>query len=212
LKKLLNVLTLVIVFYPGLAAGQMGYISLHPDSASYIMCEMQDRAPGLVSIYAVHKFTIGATSSRFRVTRTAGFAMTYVDDSSPFVTAGNSQTGICIDYGQCQTGDFLVLTMRYFGTGTSATCSSLEVTADPASASGEIEMMGCDDVVYFGLGRYLNVNNDGSCDCWCLSSAPSGETVNSVSLPLRSTPGARSLCPTSPVQHETWGHIKALYN
>ena len=200
----------VLALGAGTAFGQPGYLGLFSDSTPYLVCEMQDRQAGVATVYVVHKLTTGAAASRFRVIPGDGATLTYLTETSPFVAAGNSQDGVCIEYGGCLSPEFLVLTITYFGQGTSATCSWLEVVADPHSPSGQIEIMGCDDIVYIGLGRRLYINNDGSCDCWACG--PAAETaVQSVVL-RPAAGGARNLCPVSPVAHESWGHIKALYD
>jgi len=204
---------LLVVSAPGLAFGQGGYIGLYSDAA-YTSCLYVDANAALVPVYVVHKGTAGATASRFKVISLGGFNMTFVGDGriSGFVYSGSLQEGMCIEYGECLASDILLMTVNYFAMGISPSCSGLRVVPDIAAPSGKIEMMDCAGNVLEAWGSEFWVNSNGSCDCGtlCLDGVlPCAGVKTNL---LRTGDQSAGLCPTSPVERDSWGHIKALYN
>jgi hypothetical protein len=196
----------LIAFGASLVFGQAGGIGLYA-AADYVGCEILDTAPGVYTVYVVHKFTAGARAAQFKIAPGGGFNLVYTGETSPFTTVGDSQTGICIEYGACLASDILLLTVNYFGTGTSPACSWLAVVPHPNVS--EIEILDCAGRVYAGYGNVLHVNTDSSCPCSCLRTpAPDSESM------LLDPGPAESLfyCATSPIERGSWGQIKALYN
>jgi hypothetical protein len=105
------------------------------------------------------------------------------------ITLGNSQTGVAINYGQCMTGTFQILSITYFGQGTSWPCCYLEVRPDPAALSGSIDVYDCNDQLQIGYGWGDIVNSDSTCPC-------------NVGL---------EYCYPVAVEEHTWGKIKSLF-
>jgi hypothetical protein len=212
MKKFLCIIFLIAIS-SGLAAGQAGYIGLFFDPV-YTDCTYIDAGPALVPVYVVHKVAPGVTGARFMVVPDGGFSMTYAGEIPHRTTYGTATTGVCIEYGDCLASDILLLTINYFAMGISPACSGLIVVPDPAAPSGLIEVMDCEGNVYEGGGSLVYINPDGSCDCGdiiCLG----GEVpcVGAQSKLLRRREGnTGGLCPISPVEYNSWGHIKALYN
>jgi hypothetical protein len=209
MKKLIIIVIALTTVIPGLTFSQAGFIGLFSDSPSYMNCELVDGAPALHPVYVVHKHTPGAMGSRFVVTPSGGFGMVYLNETStlPYVV-GSSLTGVCIEYVDCLPSDILLLTINYFGIGTSTVCSRLEVVPDPATPSGTIEILNCLGERYAGGGGVLIVNNDGTCPCVVL--ANHDDLPESKPL-TQDAAHARTFCPTSPAEQGSWGEIKALY-
>lgn len=197
---------IIVAISASLAFGQAGGIGLYP-AADYVGCEIFDTAPGTYPVYVVHKFTPGAKASQFKIEPGVGFNMVYTGETSPFTTVvGNSQIGVCIDYGACLASDILVLTIEYFGMGTSPACSWLEVVPHPNKTN--IEVLDCAGRVYASYGNVLHVNTDSSCPCSCLRTTdPDTESMLLDPGPVESL----FYCATSPTEKGSWGQIKALY-
>lgn len=210
--KILIFISFLILAGPGLAFGQAGYIGLYKDP-TFISCEYWETTPSLVPVYVVHKGTPGATASRFRVISEGGFNMIYVGDviAAP-VHSGTVQEGICFEYLECLASDILLVTINYFTMGMSPTCSRLRVVPDISAPSGKIEMMDCAGNVLEAGGDEFVVNPDGSCYCdmMCLDAGLPCAGVKSNLL--RTGQKSDGLCPASPVESKSWGHIKALYD
>jgi len=76
-------------------------------------------APGQFSPTAtvIHKFTTGATGSRFKVTFPAGTA--FFGFNTPYVTIGALNTDLSVGYGQCLSGSIVLGTINaVYGAGT----------------------------------------------------------------------------------------------
>jgi len=164
--RILLIVICIIALTAGLVYGQAGYIGLFAD-ATGTNCEVWD-IPSLVTVYAVHMATSGATFSQWKVESGGGFSMIWISDNYSFICidCGNTQEGIVVPYlGGCQTSPYAMLSINYLSLGTSATCSYLEVVADPDAASGRIEMVDCSATVHPAGGSIMYVNPDGSCLC-----------------------------------------------
>ena len=189
MKRLL-LLTVAVLCLSGLAFAQqdVGSIDIFSDGG-YTSCNVTD-AVGLVPVYIVHAHaTNGATASQWKLELGAGMTMTSVGESSPYATKiGDSLNGVSIAYGSCQTNpNNLILTVNFFGQGTSTTCSLLSIVPDPAALTGMVEIVDClqppngPNKITLQKGGQARVNPDGTCQC------------------------------NVPVQETTWGGIKALY-
>lgn len=182
--------TVAVLCVAGLAFAQsdVGSIDIFSDGG-YTDCNVTDGG-GLIPVYVVHSHaTDGARASQWMLELGVGVTMASVGSSSPFPTAiGNPLTGISIAYGNCQTAaNTLIMTVNFFGSGTSETCSLLSIVADPAALSGMVEIVDCleppagPNKITLEKGGQARVNPDLTCDC------------------------------TVPVQETTWGGIKSLY-
>ncbi|MCK4773631.1 MAG: hypothetical protein KAT30_02555 [Candidatus Krumholzibacteria bacterium] len=149
-----------------LAAAQTDTIGLFTD-AGYTECELNDTGPGMVSVYVVHTATSGSVASQFRVVGDAGVMLSYDGESTQWpLVIGNSQTGVTVAYdGECRFSDILVMTINYFASGSSATCSTLRVMPDPSAPTGTIEVVNCGQSKLEAIGAFLVINSDGTCEC-----------------------------------------------
>jgi hypothetical protein len=108
-------------------------------------------------VYAVHKFTAGATASRFKIVDTSGGFQ--LGQASPYAVLGNAYTGVSIGYGTCLTGAISAMTLNYFGV--SAVCGKLEVVADPIRPY--VEVTDCNFADKQGTGGTFYFNPNGTC-------------------------------------------------
>jgi hypothetical protein len=181
-KFVLTVLAIAVAASPALA--QVGDISAYADGAG-TSCNIVDAAPGLISVYVLHKHTIGGTASQWAINLNGGATMTFTGlTAAPgMLMLGTPPTDVSIAYGGCVTGDFLIATATYFGTGTSPACSFINFSPAPTSPlPGQVASVACDletlNVVPTGQA---NINPNGTCQC------------------------------DVAVSETTWGGIKALY-
>jgi hypothetical protein len=121
-----------------------GAIDLYSDMAG--MQELvYDIVPGLMLIYVVHMWSPlgGAAACQFSAPKPACFTGVYLSDTNVFpVTVGNSQTGVSIGYGSCRQYPIHVLTMAYFGLGTTS-CCYYPILPDPNEPSGRVVAVDC---------------------------------------------------------------------
>jgi hypothetical protein len=179
----------MFVLVAGLVSAQPGRIQVSANQA-LTSCDIVD-APGLVSVFIYHINTSGATGSQFIVEKTGGAGITYLSETvtAPYLKigtcAGPTATGCAIAYGQCLTGPFLILTLSYIGSGTSAPCGGFAILADPSADPPGLYVTDCQGIpnLLIGLGSTASIANDGSCPC----------------------------PPIVPVEDTSWGQIKAIY-
>lgn len=180
--KRIVLLFLITVLSAGPASGQAGYIGLFSD-AGFTDCSMVD-VPGIRTIYAVHKAAIGVTASQFMVEVDPGMTCASMGTINYFpTTIGTPENGISIAYGSCLVSDIVLFEWNWSCSGSSATCSRLEVVPDWGSITGTIEVVDCSSRKLIGNGSIMYVNADFSCDC--------GIVV--------------------PAEPTSWGQIKAMY-
>lgn len=173
------------------ALGQYGNLRVYSDPTG-CECNVYDNVFGsLVEVYVVHRDIVtGLRGVRFIVTGGGGMTMIYLSEAKiggPLEIGGNIVDGYDVFYGSCVTGSLTIMRITYFASGTSATCSWLEVSAAPTAVTGQVEGDNCDDQVVLVDGLQTPVNPDGTCECILLDCLP------------------------VPVQQTTWGGIKALY-
>ena len=167
MKKVL-LLTVVLMLSATMAFAQAGRIGLFADPSGAVeSCAISDAAPGLLSIYVVHIATTGATASQFEAPMPACMVgASYLSDGAPFaVTIGNSQTGVAIGYGACLSEPIHCLTINVFAGGTSTPCCIYEVIGDDDTASGQIEVVDCDENLIYGIGQSGVINATAACAC-----------------------------------------------
>jgi hypothetical protein len=156
----------VILLCAGTVFGQVGFIGLFPDAGTYYQCDYVDAVPGLVPIYAVHKYTPGATASQWMVVLGGGFNCIHVGEIVHMpVSIGSALSGVSLGYGTCIAADILLVTINFFCQGISPTCAYLQVVGDIASASGEVEVVDCTFTLHIGVGGTLYFNADDTCYC-----------------------------------------------
>ncbi|UCH83400.1 MAG: hypothetical protein JSW50_13220 [Candidatus Latescibacterota bacterium] len=174
-------LTVALVFAANMAFAQAGSVGIFGDPAG-TTCNLTDVVQGLLSVYVVHVNAV-ATASQFSAPMPGCMVgASWLSDTGIFpVTIGNSQTGVAIGYGVCQTGNIHVLTINYFAAGLSTPCCYYPVLPDPNVPSGKIEVVDCANNLLFASGGIGIINADGSCQC------------------------------DVPTEETTWGKVKSLY-
>ena len=167
------------------ARGQAGRINLFVDS-SYSRCwHYEEYGTYDVHVYVVHQNTPGATGCRFKLKPSGSeFGWTYISETSSYAVTGNTRTGITASYGACLASNILIATVLYLKDAGSGHCTTLTAVADPAAASGTIEVYDCNGNVLVGSAQPLLVNPNDRCPVWC-------QLV--------------------PIEETTWGRVKALY-
>jgi hypothetical protein len=185
------------LFFAG-AVGQPGGIGLFSDAAA-TSCTAYDELSGLVSIYVVHVQTPGATACQFSIPEPWCSGLTYLSEAvtSPYIKIGTcsgpSATGCAIAYGSCRPSPNMVLTLTYFGQGTTVNCCCMYVEPDPTATPPGIYVTDCADPpnLLTATGGVVKFNPDGSCTGWYCDEG----CINS---PV-------------PVEETTWGSIKAMF-
>jgi hypothetical protein len=100
MKKVLLLMVAVLMVSSVAMADHIGVYS----DASGTSCSL---AAGFNTTNAViHKFTIGATGSRFKVTVPAGTAV--FSFSTPYTPVGNITSDLSLGYGQCLSGSIVL--------------------------------------------------------------------------------------------------------
>lgn len=140
-----------------------------------------DEVPGELTLYVVLESLRGGAAVSFKIAASPGFTGVWLGETSAFLTIGTSQVGMTVSFPACHLNT-RVLEIRYTLLGTSLTCSTLDVVADPQFDlfGGPPVVVECDHGYTAAVGGRLTVNADSSC-------AP------------------------VPVAITSWGRIKALY-
>ena len=179
----------VMIFAAASIHAQENVIGLFSDSRG-CPCEITDHVPALITVAVLHVGSPGAVASQFSAPRPSCFQVFHLSDVTVFpVTIGSSQTGVAIGYDQCRTGTFQILTINYFGQGMTGECCYYPVLPDPNSASGQVEVVDCDNQVLnrYGWAEYVNATL--SCVCFA----------------------GPEYCYPVAAEPVTWGKIKSLY-
>lgn len=183
------------ILHPSLTSAQEGSITI--SAADYFhLCALEDDAPGVKTLYILHRFNTGSTASRFKIETGQGATLTYLSEVHHFAsTQGNTQDGIAVCYGSCAVGDQLLVTISYMSYGTSSSCSQMLVVPHPAAQT--VDAIRCDGVAVRTFVRDLFIARASGCGC----------------PEAHSFPGTPELfdCNPVPVATSTWGAIKALY-
>ena len=107
----------------------------------------------------IHKYSLGATGSIFRVDFSQAPGSTFIAFHSPFVPLGVLTTGIMIGYGgQCATGNIVVGTIEaILGPGI--------LSVAPYTEFPNIEYSACEAINYPATGGTAIVGFEGPDDC-----------------------------------------------
>lgn len=183
-----GLLIIALFAVPSVALAQAGYIGLFFDPAG-TMCSIDEQPNLFVPIYAIHMATAGAGAVQFGVEAGNPSGFIFLGETSPYATIIGSVwihdegNGGSVAYGSCVASPNLVKTVNVLTTGTNPPCTPLTVIPDPASLTGTIEVVDCDNNKLIGGGGHAVVDPDESCPWVCYV----------------------------PVQESTWGGVKALY-
>ena len=174
----------LVAAVPVVAQGTLGAYS----SSSGQSCNIVDRTSGAVlNVYVIHD-TEGAcaiASQWFAPVPECMSGALWYGDTFPldFLSFGDTQRGITLGYAGERRSPTLICTILIFTTGSSSQCCYFPLRADPAKASGRIEVSDCSFGLVYADGKTATVNGDSSCPCG-------------------SDPGA---------QQSTWGEMKDRY-
>ena len=148
-------------------------------------CNISDVTDLMKEVYVVHKSSQGTTGAQWSAPKPACWTnASWLSDTAVWpVVVGDSQTGMRLAYGLCQTGAYLVTTIYYFVDGTSPACCQYPLLPHPDLPSGQVEVTDCNFNIQWGVGLTSTINGDETCPC--------GYPV--------------------PVEKMTWGKIKALF-
>lgn len=174
----------VIVTFRRATQGYGGLLSLSADTQGS-NCFISDVGPGLLTAHVVHTFSPGTTGSSFSAPRPPCMTdAVWIADSSPLsIVTGNSQTGVSVVYGACLTGAFHVLSITYFGSGTTPACCWYPILPNPST--GFIDAVDCNGLLVTSFaGSPAVINGNYTCDC----------------------------SPALAAEQSTWGRVKALYS
>lgn len=155
-------------------------IALYSDPA-YTSTEVIDQTPAELTAYVVFDSPAGGTAVSFRIVPSEGFTAVWLNDSSTFLVMGSSPNGAGVAFGGCYY-NALVLEVRYTMFGTSSSCSTLDIVADPQFDlfAGLPVVADCDHEYASAIAGRLTINPDPTCS------------------PL-------------PILPTTWGKVKSLY-
>jgi len=159
----LAVLAIYLFCTPTDAVSQAGCLGLYADPAG-LDCTIDDVSPGVLNFYVVHTQTAGATGVSFSAPAPSCLTANYLGDSSPFgVVVGNSQTGVAISYGACLPAPIHVMTIQYFGHGT--TPADCGYTVLPHPDAEFVDVADCDGNTLHARFRTTYINSSLSCYC-----------------------------------------------
>jgi hypothetical protein len=120
------------------------------------VCGIPDSEPTFVQVYVfVSSYSDGLTGVRLSApVPECVSGMIWLGDVPVFsATSGDSQNGVEIDFGSCNTThDFHVLTINYITSGTSQGCCIYPVLAHPQAQTGQVEFVDCSDATFAGEG------------------------------------------------------------
>jgi len=151
---------------PRLATGNPipgpGPISAYADPTGTSIC-LYDTEEGILTVYILHnpdwEITRNANTSQFAAPKPSCLDGTYMDESTPFLHLGDSQSGIVITYAGCQSGGpFLILTIRYLVHGATPPGCGYWVVPDPAV--GYVAYVDCSSTVHVTTGGVAIINGD----------------------------------------------------
>lgn len=154
------------------AAAQTTTIGIYSDVNGSV-CSLSDTSPGIKNSYVVVRpGPQGVAAVQFAAPMPACFTGTYMTDvdAPGTLTIGNSQSAVSVALGLCSNFPVHVLTIQYYGLGTTPTCCPYPVIADPEA--GEIMAVSCSLMPETATGIVSMFNADASCECFG-NSAPS---------------------------------------
>jgi len=129
-------------------------------------CTLSDQTTGPIAYYVVVRPAPGgSTGAQFAAPKPACMTANYVGDSiAPgILTIGNSQTDISVALGACLTDPTHVITINYFGFGTTPACCAYTVI--PAPRKNSVIVVDCVFYEAVGTGVVSYINADESCGC-----------------------------------------------
>jgi hypothetical protein len=153
-------------------------------------CDIADPGPlGVATVYVLLRQNSGAAAVTFAAPVPPSSGLTHIADTSPYYIYGNSQSGISVGFGLCETSPtVLVMTMLFVRTSVGAPCTPY------MASSGSFYWDCAADYPIPSEGVVLN--SDGTCSHVTLPSNPvpaDGSTNVPLSTVLR-WDNARYVC------------------
>lgn len=184
---------LVLLVLPGVGPVHGNSLSMSLTADGLGGCVLADDS-GVIVFYVIHWPSTDAAGVHYRISTCQSTLIWLTDTFSPGMTfTGDSQSGVDVQYPSCLSGPIAVQTVAFFGAGDSPADSGIKLLPHPDSQSGQVEADRC------GGGVDL-LDAGGVCirpiTCFC----------NQLGPPYHSIP-----CLTVPVEHSTWGKVKAMY-
>lgn len=166
MKKVL-ILALAIVMSASLAFAQGGHIGLYSDSPGYSDCNLNEALFVSNTVYVVHTLAASGNTAQFKVVNNWPGPIAGAISWGTNLTLGDVYTGITVTYVGCKALPYLLGTMGFIPVAATPPCTAtLEVVADPAVASGSVEVVDCNNNVLLATGGLLTINgNQNDCPC-----------------------------------------------
>lgn len=159
--------TLVVLFALANAPTHAQTIMIAGD-VSGTDCDAADYSLGLFQLYVLASYTDGSRGARFSIPDPPCLGAMLVGEAFNYPgTTGSAQTGLEVDFGNCVTGTTLILTMSFFGQGTTPPCCYYRALGHPNADIPNAELRDCGGDYVCTRTTTLTFNDDGSCrDCW----------------------------------------------
>jgi len=179
------IVLLIVAVAAGAASAQFGgHIGLYSDSPGYSDCNLHETLYVTNIVYVVHTLAASGNTAQFKVVNNWPGPIQGAISWGTNLTLGDVYTGITVTYVGCKALPYLLGTLGFIPISATPPCGgSLEVVADPAVASGSVEVVDCNSNVLLATGGQMYVNTD-YISCYC---------------------GA------DPTEQSNWSRIKALY-
>ena len=101
----------------------------------------------VIEIHVYHDSNPGATASQFRVELQS--SAVWLGDNWNFTHIGTSIEGISLSYGGCISAPTYLGYIQVFVTSQENICTDVRIVGDPASPSGQVEVVDCSYVVTY---------------------------------------------------------------
>ena len=129
-------------------------------------CSFSGNNPGVVTVHVVvHPDAQGMRVARFAAPIPPCFDATFLNDVVPdgIISIGDSQTGISVATGHCETLPVHVLDINYYSNGSTTPCCGYSLSPDPTV--GFLEAIDCSFASVTMTSLTSHFNADSTCDC-----------------------------------------------
>ncbi len=147
--------------------GGASTVEIYADQSG-TMCSLSDVTPGLQYVYVFVRPVGGATGLQFSAPKPDCYTAYYLgEDVTPgLLSIGNTQDGISLALGGCVDVRMPVVTIAYFGIGTTLPCCEYPVLPDPGKSG--IIVVDCLFSEEPCSGVSLTINEADYCSCGAL--------------------------------------------
>jgi hypothetical protein len=168
---------------PAFPQGPSGTVALFSDLEG-TDCSIVVPASGIFQVHFFHIWHQGARAVEFSAPIPQCLGAIHLGENSDFLSkAGDTLTGVTIDYQECLPAPISLVRVTYFANAPTENCCYWPALAHPDEPSGEIVVQDCElNTVYATRGRAL-ANPTANCPC---------------NFPV-------------PTEVTTWGEIKSMY-